>query len=82
MWYCVHIIEVVQCTCGIVYTLRKWFHVHVMLCTHCASGVVYRWYYVHDVHMVLVYMWYCVHLIHVVLREYDTMYVHCVFGVS
>jgi len=54
----------------------------VMLFTCCAGGAVYNWYCVHGMHMVLVYMWYCVHVIHAVLRACDTMYVHCVVGVS
>ena len=71
---CVHIVQVMLCTCGVVYMFLKWFHVHVMLCTCCVGGILYRWYYVHVVHVVfcvcstcVFYMWYYVHVVHVVL---------------
>ena len=76
MWYCVHVVQVVQCTCGVVYMLCRCCHVHMILSTRSAAGAMYRRYCVHVVHMVLVYVWYCVHVIHLVLWACSIMYVH------
>ena len=78
MWYYVNVVQVVQCTCGVMYMLCQCFRVHVISSTHSAGGAMYRWYCVHVVHMVLVYVWYCVHVIHVVLCTCSPMYVSCV----
>ena len=38
MWRCVHVMQVVSCTCDDVYTLCRWCCVHVVLCTFCTYG--------------------------------------------
>jgi len=69
MWCCVHVVQVVSCTCDDVHTLCKWCDVHVVLCTCCTYGIG-------------VCVGYFVHVIHVVFCTCGTMYVNCVVGVS
>jgi len=64
MWHCVHIMQVVLCTCDVLHMLRRWFFVQLVLCRYCTYGTPAHGYFVRVVHVLL---WVC-----------DTMYVHCV----
>ena len=60
---CVHIMHVMVCTCGVVYTLCRWCYVYIV------SKQVYSWYCV-----VCTYM-YCV--VHKVYGVYVVLYIRC-----
>jgi len=38
MWHCVHIFQVVPCTCDVVHMLCRWCSVPMVLCTCCIYG--------------------------------------------
>ena len=64
MWCYVHVVHIVLCLGGVVYTLFMWCRAYVVLCIHHACGVVYMLCFVHVVKLVLCS---CGILIHVVL---------------
>ena len=82
MCHCVHVVQVVSCTCDDVRTFFWSSYVQVVLCTCCKYGI--------HVHVVLcacrtccvVHMWYSLHVVHVFLCMCGTVYVHCVVVVS
>lgn len=84
MWCCVHVVQMVLCKCGAIYTQCMWFYVHVVLCTCCTCGIVcklYRWCCVHLVMFtccacVFVYIWYCT--CHTWCVSYMWYYVTCI----
>jgi len=45
MWCCIQVLQLVRCTCDVVYTLSKKCCVQVVLCTCCIGAI--------DVHVVL-----------------------------